>query len=184
MNSVVTTLKGKFGPLPVWVYIVLLIGGVIVYIKRKSAAAPTDDSGSASDATAANTLDTSNLVNPVPSYGVTYINVQQPTGTTTPPPATTTTPPPATTTTPPPATTTTPPPANTTTPTPPPKAKSITYVVKSGDTLTGIASKEKVPLSTLEATNKTVITNTAKQHGYTSDFNHWIFPGEKLVVPA
>lgn len=86
-----------------------------------------------------------------------------------------------------------PPPAPPKTPTPPsplppkkaptpPKAK--TYTVKSGDTLSGIASKEHVSESTLYSKNKTKIEAAAKKHGHkSSDNGHWIFPGTVLTLP-
>jgi len=70
------------------------------------------------------------------------------------------------------------------TPTPPPKTSSVTYVVKSGDTLTAIAAKMGTTVSALYTANKSLIEQVAKQHGFSSSGSgHWIFPGEKLVIP-
>jgi LysM repeat protein len=59
---------------------------------------------------------------------------------------------------------------------------SRSYTVRSGDTLSGIASKLGIgSWQTLYNNNKSVIESTAKNHGYSSSDNgHWIFPGEVL----
>ena len=69
---------------------------------------------------------------------------------------------------------------------PPPGSVYITYTVKHGDTLWAIAGVyygNPLKWPTLYKLNKAVIDKTAKAHGYTSNFAHWIFPGEKLQVP-
>lgn len=72
-------------------------------------------------------------------------------------------------------------------PPPPPKKTSVTYVVKSGDTLWGIAGKllgGGQNYNKIYAANQAQIEAVAKQHGYSSSGGgHWIFPGESLVIP-
>jgi hypothetical protein len=62
------------------------------------------------------------------------------------------------------------------------------YVVKKGDTLSRIALKKMGSArkwTKIYTKNKSVIEKTAKKHGYkNSDRGHWIFPGEKLVIPS
>jgi nucleoid-associated protein YgaU len=62
-----------------------------------------------------------------------------------------------------------------------------TYTVQGGDTLWDIAKKylgNPLRWPEIYALNKTVIVNTARAHGYTSNYSHWIFPREKLQIPA
>lgn len=61
------------------------------------------------------------------------------------------------------------------------------YTVVSGDTLWDLASKwygdgSKYPI--IYNANKALIDKTALAHGFTTDYPHWIFPGEKLVKPG
>ena len=59
--------------------------------------------------------------------------------------------------------------------------QSLTYTIKSGDTLWAIAQKHLgsgAKYSTLYSLNKTIIEETAKKHGKnSSDGGHWIYPG-------
>lgn len=65
------------------------------------------------------------------------------------------------------------------------KVTSEPYIVVSGDTLYEIASKEHVDEAALYSKNQGIIESTAKAHGFSSsDHGHWIFPGEKLIIPA
>lgn len=83
---------------------------------------------------------------------------------------------------PPPAGTPPPPPGKT--PPPPPPKSTKSYTVASGDTLGAIASREGVDEQQLYAQNEGIIEATARQHGFAnSDNGHWIFPGERLVIP-
>jgi len=59
---------------------------------------------------------------------------------------------------------------------------STHYTVKKGDTLSGIAAKFGTTWQALYASNKAVVDKTAKGHGYTSNLQNWIFPGESLTV--
>lgn len=67
------------------------------------------------------------------------------------------------------------------------KSTAKTYKIKSGDCLYSIAKKELGNSNRwrdIYNLNKTVIENTAKQHGYkSSSTGHWIFPGTILELP-
>lgn len=195
MKGIASTLKLKFlGVVPVWMLLLFVVIGGVWYIKRKGSAS-TDTSG---DTTATpSTLDTSDLVNGLPSQSTTYITVGGPTGVITPPSngGPTSTPPGD-------GRITSAPTAPTpvgggSAPSRPPggstpapigggasKTKTLSYAVKQGDTIDAIARAEKTTKDKLVAANESVITNTAKQHGYTGNFADHIFPGEKLVIPA
>ena len=57
------------------------------------------------------------------------------------------------------------------------------YTVKSGDTLSGIASAHGLKTSELYNKNESIIESTAKARGYSSSKNgHWIFPGTILQL--
>lgn len=62
-----------------------------------------------------------------------------------------------------------------------------TYMVKKGDTLSGIAKRKLGSYSRwkeIYKLNKTVIEKAAKKHGRKSSSNgHWIYPGTKLKLP-
>ena len=176
-------LTSKVGGVPVAVIGVLGIGGLAWYLSKKSPA--SDSTPDPANGPASSGLDAS--TNPLPTISNTYINVTQPGGTATTPTS------PSTGGTVPSHPIFRPPhdfPIGGKTPLPvktggsPPKQTSKTYVVKSGDNLTKIAKSLGIPLAALESANKSIITSTAKKHGYTTNFYHWIFPGEKLVVPA
>lgn len=66
-------------------------------------------------------------------------------------------------------------------------ANNKSYTVKSGDTLWGIAKKyysNGAQWSKIYNANKSTIEAEAKKHGKASSSNgHWIWPGEKLVIP-
>lgn len=70
----------------------------------------------------------------------------------------------------------------------PSKKKGGTYVVKQGDTLWAIAHRKLGNASRWQeiySLNQKTIEQTAKKYGYAcSDHGHWIFPGEKLTLPA
>ena len=68
-----------------------------------------------------------------------------------------------------------------------PSVSNTTYTVVSGDTLWGI-SKSKYgdgeQWQKIYDANKKTIEDTAKKYGKASSSNgHWIYPGEKLVIP-
>ena len=65
------------------------------------------------------------------------------------------------------------------------KTSSVSYTVRSGDTLNLIASRYHVDEPALYSVNAGTIEATAKAHGFgSSDHGHWIFPGEVLKIPA
>ena len=62
--------------------------------------------------------------------------------------------------------------------------KTLSYVVKKGDTLIKIANKNGCKWLNLYNKNKSVIEKEAKKRGMkNSDKGHWIFPGTKLTIP-
>lgn len=70
----------------------------------------------------------------------------------------------------------------------PSKASGGTYTVRQGDTLWAIAYSrlgDSLRWPEIYKLNKKTIEDTAKKYGYPdSDNGHWIFPGEKLTLPA
>ncbi len=66
------------------------------------------------------------------------------------------------------------------------KKKTVSYTVKSGDTLWMISKKhlgDATQWKKIYNANKSVIESAAKKRGYKSSSNgHWIFPGTKLVI--
>lgn len=139
--------------------ILLILAGAFVaytfFIRRKSATTAT----AAADPTAADPSSTP--TDPPPA--------STPPPTVTPPP----TPPPGHT--PPPV----PPPVHT--PPPPPPA-SVTYTVKSGDTLSSIAAIYHTTWQALYDRNKSTIDSWAKARGEAAPYYNWIFPGEILHI--
>lgn len=67
------------------------------------------------------------------------------------------------------------------------KSSGGTYLIKSGDTLWGIAEqlyKSGAKWQTIYNANKNIIESTAKKRGLSSSNNGWwIFPGVKLTIP-
>lgn len=209
--AVMDTINQKYGPLPLWAWglVTSLIAFWYMVHKQNAAnAANQSSTQSAADQTNTDLGSASEMANLFEVAGLmpyqggdTYINVSQPAGTST---GTTTTTGTGTTTTstgtgtgkiqggnPPMSTIVPPMPMKTTTgSTPAPAVKS--YTVKSGDNLIGIASKQfGLPATEAGADkvydydgNKTTIQSNAKKHGITSDFQHWIYPGEVLKYPA
>jgi LysM repeat protein len=166
------TLTRRIGPAPVWLWFVVLVIGVVIFLRLRAAKAPTTKASSTVG-------DSPNLTNQpsalIPWPSDTFVNIQQPGATGPAGPAG-----PAG-----PTTTTTTPPPVTTTPPPPPRVTSATYTIKSGDTLTRIANSLHVSLSSLYNLNKATIEAVARQHGLASSGSgHWIWGGTKLVVPS
>lgn len=76
--------------------------------------------------------------------------------------------------------------AQTTAKTTRPATTSSTYVIKSGDTLWGIARKyynDGLKWKTIYDANKDIIEKTAKKYGRkNSDNGHWIYPGTTIKI--
>lgn len=164
-------LTRRLGPAPVWGWALVGIIALAILLRWR-ANKNSASAGNVNDAT--NLTDQPGLL--IPYTSDVFVNVQQPgapgaTGATGPagpagPPG--------------PTGPMGPPAANN----PPPRTTSITYKVVSGDVLERIAKKYGVSTSALYNANKSTIEATARQHGFSSSGNgHWIFPGEKLVIP-
>lgn len=76
-------------------------------------------------------------------------------------------------------------------PTPIKKVKWVTYIIQPGDSLYSIVAMlqaqhlSNTTIAALYTANKTVLENTAKQHGYPgSNHGALIFPGTQIVYPA
>lgn len=151
----------RIGPAPVWLYFVIFVIGLVILLRwRQSHAASSVNSDAASSP---NLTDAVPLT--VPYVSDIFVNVQQPGAPGPPGPAGPTGP--------------------VGTPAPPPRSTSITYKVVSGDTLSKIANRYHTTAAAIYAANKSLIEATARQHGFTSSGGgHWIFPSEKLVIPA
>lgn len=69
-----------------------------------------------------------------------------------------------------------------------PVQETVSYTIKSGDTLWSIAQRflgSGTKWKTIYDANKDIIESTAKSRGYkSSDNGHWIFPGVKLTIPG
>lgn len=75
-------------------------------------------------------------------------------------------------------------------PAPTPQPTQKTYTVKSGDTMSAIASKTRFGGGEAGADklyyydgNAQVIRTGAQKHGHKTDYVHWIYPGEVLHLP-
>lgn len=141
--------------LPPWAWVALVGGGAIVFWRLRSGASGTSTAADTS-ASDAGTLDSGQSA-PAISGGTA-------TGTT--------------------GTTSTTPTTGTTSTPAAPSAPKKTYTVKPGDTLGDIGWANHTDAQALYSKNTGVIESTAKAHGFSSsDFGHWIFPGEVLVLP-
>lgn len=179
MNGLMGTLKGKVMGVPVWLLVAALAGLGYWYVKNRNTSSAQDDS----DSGTAGVFDMAPLAEPMPTQSIFYINVPGAGdgGTTTSPPAGgapggSTQPPGSTI-----------PGGHPGSPTPPGKVKSITYTVQKGDTLSAIANKYHVKggWKSLYQADKSLIDSTARAHGYKGDKPYnYIYPGEKLVIPA
>lgn len=183
------TLKKKAGPMPVWAWAVFGVGALavfLIYRQKKSGAASANGQTTTSspNATALGSNELSNLVPtayPMPfQLGDVFVNNSQTVGPVTqtnhPPPPPPHPPPPP------------PPPHPQPHPPPPPKTTNTTYTIVSGDTLWGIAQRfygNGNDWKTLYNANQAVIEQYAKAHGLwnPSDPGHWIFPGERIIIP-
>lgn len=173
-------LTKQVGPLKTWVWMLIGLGLALAYAlykQRKASASQPDTSGNATG-TGADSTDYATGNNTVPDFiSQNYITVNNPAGPTqtlpptAPPPSTT----PST-----PSTPTTPKP-----PTKPGKPKYTTYVVKKGDTLSGIASKYKTTWQDLWKFNTTAGVRpaetiaTLKKRG-----PNLLYSGEKILIPS
>lgn len=171
----------RLGPLPVWAWFIIFVLVVVGFIwwRRRSNNNPTTQGISSAQQGALSTGQ-GPLLYQNPSD--VFVNIQQPGDTGPPGPAG---PPgtpgaPGAPAPPPPASTPNPSPA----PPPPPQQTSITYSVKSGDTLNAIAAKFGKTWAQVFYPNQSTLDAVAKQHGFSSSNNGWwIFPGEQLVIP-
>jgi hypothetical protein len=205
--AIMDSLNEKYGPLPLWSWglvTALGAGAYLIHKKNTASSANAQSTQAAADQTNTDLGSASELANmfevagEMPYQGGdTYINISQPagssgtgtTGTTTtgttgirsgtpasPAGGTVATPPM--------------PPKTTTGSTPASNVKS--YTVKSGDTMEGIASKQfGLPATEAGADtlynydgNAATVRTNAQKHGITSDFVHWIYPGEQLKYPV
>lgn len=176
--------------------LIVAVGALGIYslfLKRKKSTANTDTVAN-TDATTGDQTPTQFLQELI-TVQVQEVPAPTPAPVPTPPPATIppivvnppVTHPPAPTPTPAPVPTPAPAPVPAPAPTPAPQR---VHVVQSGETLSGIASKEHVAggWPAIYALNKSVIDSTARAHGdqpYGNEgYAHWIFPGERLALPA
>lgn len=181
----------KAGPLPLWGWGALLLGGALVYalVKQRQASSSSDTSSNTGDPTSEVPSDqVPDFISQV--YSTTNITNQPPA----PPPTTTTTTPPASPpkttvsasppatkvpTTPPPQTSVSPPKTTTTKPKAP-----ISYKVKSGDTLSSIAKKYGTTWQALWTYNTTSgnrpadTIKTLKSRG-----PDLLYSGETILIP-
>jgi len=170
-------LTRKIGPAPTWVYGLIGVLGLAWWIKRRQATTKPPEDNANDNITQGGALDAFSMAYPMPYSSDIFVNVQNP-----PPsvPVTINNPTPVA---------VTPPsvPAPVATPAPPPKVSSVTYTVQKGDTLWGIAQRffgSGTQYGTIYNANKSLIEAVARQHGYSSSGSgHWIWPGEKLVIP-
>lgn len=172
-------LTRRLGPFPIWLYMVVLIIGGAILIKRRAGKAAAGDANS--DARESPNL-TDQPSQWMPWITDIFVNVQQPTV-----PGATSTLPKV------PSVPGTPVPAKSPPGVPlpdihhppvPDRQTSITYKVKSGDSLAKIGAKYHVTAGKLYDANKAQIEAVARQHKLSSsDGGHWIFPGTSLVVP-
>lgn len=170
-------LARRLGPLPVWLWFVIFVGALVLFLRlrgSKSSATAGGSPNASSTVGSSPNLTTDNAAPLNPFLTDVFINVQQPV---TPGPAG---------------------PAGPTGPTgatgpagpagpagtPPPRQKSVTYYVKSGDTLYNIAKKYNISLTALYNANKATLEAAARAHGYSSsNGGARIWPKEGLVIP-
>lgn len=176
-------LTRKVGPAPVWVYagLLILIGAWWIARRKKAQqSTQSQDSGT----TSGGVLDAFALAYPMPYQSDTFVTVQNP-----PPsvPVQVTIPERPFLPSPTPAPVPAPAPSPIPAPAPPPAATNLSYVVQRGDTLWSIATRflgSGSRYSAIYQANKSMIEAVAHQHGFaSSQGGHWIWPGEKLVIP-
>lgn len=173
-------LTRRIGPFPMWLYFIVFVIGLAVFLRWRQ----TRNGGSAMNSNAA---DAPNLTNQpstlIPWTNDVFVNVHQspipgPAGPPGPPgspgtymPGTIFAP-----------VKTIPLPSM---PWPSPRVMSITYAVKSGDTLARIAAANKTTVSAVYAANKSTIEAAARQHGFSSsNGGSRIWPTTTLVIPG
>lgn len=182
-GSVKAILMRKVGPFPLVVYGGMGVVALAWYLHKRNAAnaaaAAADQPAATSSNIGASSLpDMFSMAYPMPYSNDVFVNIKNDLplpAAPAPTPAPTPAPPP-------------PPPPAVVLPPPPPKQTSITYVVKSGDTLWAIAAKflgSGAAYPRIYAANAGLIEAIARQHGFASSSGgHWIFPGEQLVIPT
>lgn len=172
-----STLATKAGPLPVWGWVLLGSGGLAWYIHKRQAnsgGASTNSSG------VAGVVDSSHLAYPMPYSSDFNVTVTQPTVPNPNPVSVSPIPRPG-----PRGHIPAPVPHKLLTPHPHPKTKSLTYKVKPGNTLYGIAQQEYGngnDYTRILAANRSTINSYAAQHGMPGN-GSYIYPGESLVIP-
>lgn len=185
MDQIKTVLTKKLAGIPVWIIGALAVLGLAFYLKRKQAASQAAQAAQ-NTASTAGPESTFPYANPMNYSSDVFVNVSQPPdiiNNIVPGPSNQPVSGPPVPYPPPPSPSPTPVPL----PSPPPKQKSITYVVQRGDTLWGIAQRylgAGNKYGVLYQANKASIESIARSHGYSSSQGgHWIFPGEKIVIP-
>lgn len=192
-------LTRRIGPVQVWVWFVMLVFGLVIYLRFRASKQPAKTDKSANILNAPNLTTAPSTL--VPWTQDIFVNISQPTNGGTPqsppprqrPPATGIPmpgrrplpgewpPTPTRPTTPPPATPSLPPVVQQ----PPPRRESVTYAVTSGDTLWAIGQRFGIDWNAIYAANQATIEAIARQHGFSSSGGgHWIFPGEQLLIPS
>lgn len=164
----------RLGPLPIWSwFLILVFGGAVLITWVKKRKSGSGSGGLNSDASTAPNL-TSQQAGMYSYPSDIFVNIQQPVGQSTTPG----TPGPD-------RDHDTPPILNVPGPEAPPRTRSISYAVVSGDTLEKIGRQFGVPTNVIYAANQSTIESWARSHGFSSsDSGHWIWPTEPLMIPV
>lgn len=153
-------LSRKVGPFPVWVWALVIGVAIVVFLRKRKGESSSSASSNAFNAPP-NVASSPATIFPYPTDIFVTVSdpVKQPD---------------------------TPGDGDPDTPDPnmPDRNTSVTYTVKSGDTLWDIENRFNLPHGTLYQANAANIEAAARQHGLgSSNSGHWIFPGMVLTVP-